>query len=199
MKRFILMVLVCISLSGLVSCGKANKVVEERAQVVVDAFSDGDMATINKTIFGLNSLQLDSELSDIWEESIETEAGVLESVFEYVTLKLEKTTESVIEYEIKAPDMTNVFVDIDMNTTNITETELLEYIPPSFFSLGHGPYLCPLITCGPCSIQPIIKDQVLLLCVQTWPSFMSLFPIRCHQRSLYDMLLFYLEEMPVNP
>lgn len=128
MKRFILMVLVCISLSGLVSCGKANKVVEERAQVVVDAFSDGDMATINKTIFGLNSLQLDSKLSDIWEESSETETGVLESVFEYVTLKLEKTTESVIEYEIKAPDMTNVFVDIDMNTTNITETELLEYI-----------------------------------------------------------------------
>lgn len=46
MKRLTLMVLVCISLSGLVSCGKSNKVVEERAQVVVDAFSDGDMATM---------------------------------------------------------------------------------------------------------------------------------------------------------
>lgn len=128
MKRFILVVLVCISLLALVSCGKSNKAVQESAQAIVDAFSDGDMAAINKTIFGSNGLKLDSELSDIWEESGESEVGVLESVFEYVTLKLEKTTESVIEYEIKAPDMTNVFANIDMDITNITETELLEYI-----------------------------------------------------------------------
>lgn len=122
------MVLVCISLVGLVSCGKPNKAVEENAQAIVDAFSDGDMATINKIIFGSNELELDLELSDLWEESSETEAGVVESVFEYVTLKLKKTTESVIEYEIKAPDMTNIFVDIDINTINITGIELLEYI-----------------------------------------------------------------------
>ena len=87
MKRLFLIVLLCTSLlTGLVGCGKQNKVVEENAQEVADAFTDGDMATINKNIFGINEFKVDEELSDMWEESIESQEGVLESIFEYVTV-----------------------------------------------------------------------------------------------------------------
>ena len=33
-----------------------------------------------------------------------------------------------MEYEINAPDMKNVFVDLDTNTANISEDELLQHI-----------------------------------------------------------------------
>lgn len=129
MKRLFLIVLVCVSLlTGLVGCGKQNKVVEENAQEVADAFANGDMATINKNIFGINEFEVDEELSDMWGESIESQEGVLEHIFEHVTIKVKKTTKSTIEYEINAPDMKNVFVDLDTNTANISEDELLQHI-----------------------------------------------------------------------
>lgn len=129
MKRLFLIVLVYVSLlTGLVGCGKQNKVVEENAQKVADAFADGDMATINKNIFGINEFEVDEELSDMWGESIESQEGVLEHIFEHVTVKVKKTTESTIEYEINAPDMKNVFVDLNTNTANISEDELLQQI-----------------------------------------------------------------------
>lgn len=129
MKRLFLIVLLCTSLlTGLVGCGKQNKVVEENAQEVADAFTDGDMATINKNIFGINEFKVDEELSDMWEESIESQEGVLESIFEYVTVKVKKTTESTIEFEIIAPDMKNVFADINTSMTDISEDELLQHI-----------------------------------------------------------------------
>lgn len=42
--------------------------------------------------------------------------------------KVKKTTESTIEYEIEAPDMKNVFMDLDASTADISEDELLEHI-----------------------------------------------------------------------
>lgn len=129
MKRLFLIVLVCVSLlTGLVGCGKQDKVVEENAQEVADAFADGDMATINKNIFGVNEFEVDEELSDMWGESIESQEGVLEHIFEHVTVKVKKTTESTIEYEIEAPEMKNVFVDLNTNTADISEDELLQHI-----------------------------------------------------------------------
>lgn len=129
MKRLFLIVLVCVSLlTGLVGCGKQNKVVEENAQAVADAFVDGDMTTINKTIFGTNEFDVDKELSDIWGGTVESQEGVLEHIFEHVTVKVKKTTGSTIEYEIEAPDMKNVFMVLDASTANISEDELLEHI-----------------------------------------------------------------------
>lgn len=128
MKKIILSILVCVILISLVGCGKQNEAVETAAQVVVDAFEDCDMTTINKTIFGTSEFEIDEELSDIWGETIEPQEGALEHIFEHVTVKVKKTTDSAIEYEIEAPDMSKVFVDIDTNTANIAEDELLEHI-----------------------------------------------------------------------
>ena len=128
MKRLFLIVLLFIATTGLVSCGKQNEMVEKNARMLADAFADGDMATINKTIFGTNGFEVDEELSDIWGETSKSQEGVLEHIFEHVTVKVKKTTESTIEYEINAPDMKNVFVDFNANTADISEDELLQHI-----------------------------------------------------------------------
>lgn len=129
MKRLLLIACVCVSLlNGLVGCGKQNKVVEKKAQEVADAFADSDMATINKIIFGINEFEIDEELTDMWGKPIESQEGVLGHIFECVAIKVKKITKSTIEYEINAPDMKNVFVDLDTNTANISEDELLQYI-----------------------------------------------------------------------
>lgn len=128
MKKLLLIVLVCAALTGFVSCGKQNEVVKENAQVIADAFTDGDMATINKTIFGTNELEVDEELTDMWGDNNQSQEGILEYIFEYVTVKVKRATERTIEYEIEAPDMKNVFVDLNTNTTDISEDELLQHI-----------------------------------------------------------------------
>ena len=128
MKRLFLILLVCVSLLiGLVGCGKQSKVVKN-AQEIADAFADGDMATINKNIFGINEFEVDEELSDMWGESIESQEGVLTHIFELVTVKVKKATDSTIEYEIEAPDMKNMFVNLNTNTEKISEDELLQHI-----------------------------------------------------------------------
>lgn len=52
--------------------------------------------------------------------------GMLEHIFRRVSIKVKKATDSTIVYEIKAPDMRNVFTDIDAE--DISEDELLEHI-----------------------------------------------------------------------
>ncbi len=130
MKRLLLIVLVFTLVVGLVGCGKKN-MVKDTAQVLVDAFDTDDMATINKTIFGSNEVTMDEEVLEIWGEpdtSDTSQEGVLEQIFQYVTVKATKTTESTITYEIEAPDMKNVFVNLSMNMADISEDELLQYI-----------------------------------------------------------------------
>lgn len=128
MKKVLALILTCAVLTSLVSCGKQNKIVEEKAQVVADAFTNGDMEAINEAIFGTSKFEVDEALSDIWEENAQPQEGVVTHIFELVTVKVKKTTDSTIEYEIEAPDMSKVFVDIDTNTANISDVELFEHI-----------------------------------------------------------------------
>lgn len=128
MKKTVVSVLLCVILFCLVGCEEQNETVETEAQVVADAFTDGDMETINKTIFGTNDVEIDDGLSDIWGEDAQSQDGVLTCIFDLVTVKVKKTTDSTIEYEIEAPDMSKVFVDIDINAANISQDELLQYI-----------------------------------------------------------------------
>ena len=126
--RVLLLIIVCVAFTGLVSCGEQNELVKENAQVVADAFTNGDMATINKIIFATNKLEVDKELSDIWGEDAQSQDGVLTYIFDLVTVEVKEITDSTIEYEIEVPDMSNVFVDIDTNAVNMSQDELLQYI-----------------------------------------------------------------------
>ena len=123
MKKILLCILMCGILVSLAGCGQQNKAVKTEAQVIADAFTDSDMETINKTIFGINEVEIDDGLSDIWGENAQSQNGVLAYIFDLVTVRVKK-----IEYEVEAPDMSKVFIDMDTNTDNISEDELLDYI-----------------------------------------------------------------------
>ena len=128
MKKILLSILMCGILASLAGCGQQNEAVETEAQVIADAFTNGDMETINKTILGINEIEIDDALSDIWGENAQSQDGVLAYIFDLVTVRVKKTTDSTIEYEIEAPDMSKVFVDVNTNADNLSEDELLDYI-----------------------------------------------------------------------
>lgn len=128
MKKILLSILMCGILVSLAGCGQQNEAVKTESQVIADAFTDGDMETINKTIFGINEVEIDDGLSDIWGENAQSQDGVLAYIFDLVTVRVKKTTDSTIEYEIEAPDMSKVFIDMNTNADNISEDELLDYI-----------------------------------------------------------------------
>ena len=128
MKKIFLSILVCVILTCFAGCGQQNEAVETEAQAIADAFTNGDMETINKTIFGINEIESDDALSDIWGENAQSRDGVLTYIFDLVTVKVKKTTDSAIEYEIEAPDMSKVFVDLNTNAQNLSEDELLDYL-----------------------------------------------------------------------
>lgn len=73
--------------------------VKENAQVVADAFTNGNLEAINKIIFRTNEFEVDEELSNIWGESAQFQKGVLTHIFELVIVKVKKITDSTIEYE----------------------------------------------------------------------------------------------------
>lgn len=128
MKKILLNILICGILVGLAGCEQPNEAVETEAQVIADAFTNGDMEIINKTVFGTNEIEIDDGLSDIWGEDAQSQEGVLTCIFDLVTVKVKKTTDSTIEYEIEAPDMSKVFVDMNANADDLSEDELLDYI-----------------------------------------------------------------------
>lgn len=128
MKKLFSIILAFAVLSGLTGCGKQSKAVKESAQAAADAFSGGDMTEINEIIFGTKGLPLDDELSDVWEDTNKSENGILEAVFECVTVKVKKTTDTSITYEIEAPDMSNVFDDLPAGAEDMPQEELLQYI-----------------------------------------------------------------------
>lgn len=128
MKKILLSILMCGIMASLAGCGQQNEAVKAEAQVIADAFAEGDMEIINKTIFGINEVEIDDDLSDIWGENAQSQDGVLAYIFDLVTIRVKKTTDSTIEYEIEAPDMSKIFIDMNTNANNISEDKLLDYI-----------------------------------------------------------------------
>lgn len=126
MKKIFLIILMPIVLLGFVGCGKQNELVEESAQKTVDAFANGDLEAINELVFGTEVIDVDDELTEIWEEDIPKQEGVLSDIFNLVTVEVKKITKNTIEYKIEAPDMSNIFLDID--TENLSENEMAEQI-----------------------------------------------------------------------
>lgn len=126
MKKIFLIILMPIVLLSFVGCGKQNELVEESAQKTVDAFANGDLKAINELVFGTEVIDVDDELTEIWEEDTPKQEGVLADIFNLVTVEVKKITKNTIEYKIEAPDMSNIFLDIDAE--NLSENEMAEQI-----------------------------------------------------------------------
>ncbi|MEY8387417.1 hypothetical protein AALC17_09000 [Oscillospiraceae bacterium 38-13] len=128
MRRLILIISICIALITLVGCGKQKEAVKDTVQTLADAFHDGDIKTINRFIFGANELAIDEELSDMWGNTSESQGGILEHVFVQVTLRVKNISADTVEFEVEAPDMSNVFTSLKADSDSITEDKLLQYI-----------------------------------------------------------------------
>lgn len=135
MKQILTLVLVGILLLSLPGCGK-NKTDQDLnadANEIVDAFEESDINSITSLIFGIGSLNIDDELSDFFADE-EAETGILAHIFTYDTVTVKKIDEAKneITYEIKAPNLSNVFLDLSDDVVKMTETDfeqyLLEYI-----------------------------------------------------------------------
>ena len=130
MKRTLLLIVICVILVTLVSCGKQKpeehqEKLESNAQEVVDAFAKSDITIINEIVFQTKELETDDELKGLWEVPSDDREGALENIFKHVTVRTTETTDSTIEYEIEAPNMINVFNNIK---EDISESELLQHI-----------------------------------------------------------------------
>ena len=129
MRRMRCIIIVCVALSLLAGCGrKQNKIVEDNAQKVAEAFNETDMDAINETIFGPDEVKAVGQNSVTQSETEKSREGVLESIFRHVTIEVKKTTDRTIEYEITAPDMRDVFAGLDFDKTNMSSDELLQMI-----------------------------------------------------------------------
>ncbi len=129
MRRMRCVIIVCVALSLLAGCGrKQNKIVEDNAQKVAEAFNETDMDAINETIFGPDEVKAVGQNSDTQSETEKSREGVLESIFRHVTIEVKKTTDRTIEYEITAPEMRDVFAGLDFDKTNMSSDELLQMI-----------------------------------------------------------------------
>lgn len=120
---FLILMVVCFT-----GCQDKDNTVRESAQFAADAFSSGDMASIHQVVFGTSQLELDGDLSALWGQDIQSQGGVLDIIFESVTVEVKKITDTAIEYEIIAPDMSNVFAELSDCSDTISENELLEFI-----------------------------------------------------------------------
>lgn len=121
-------VLTCVSLIFFVFKGK-NKDVIEQSNAVAEAFNNTEMESINKIIFNENEIKEYDEFNELSEEETEeVNEGVLESIFKHVTVKVDNITDNNIVYRIKAPDMKNVFANLNANAESLSKEELLQLI-----------------------------------------------------------------------
>ena len=139
MKKLFAILVTLVIIASLCGCNKKEAesgepevatidAVVEYANGVAEAFTKGDLSAINETIFGTSGLEMDDDLSAILGESSEQEEGILNSIFENTTVKVLKTTNETIEFEIESPDMSSVFDDLKTVSREITADDLRNYI-----------------------------------------------------------------------
>lgn len=128
-KQVICTFAICISIffSG---CDNENAEISDKAQEIVSIMESGDIEQISQAIFGLNDLEIDAEIEDFIADDIgeKDENGILSEIFKKDTIRMSKIKGEVIEYEIEAPNIENIFVDISNDKLELSEEELLNYM-----------------------------------------------------------------------
>jgi hypothetical protein len=109
-------------------CG-SSKELKAEANKIVDAVSNNDVEQLNTIIFESEGVEIDEELSDLFqtiEESDDT--GLISKIIAQDTIKLESVSEDMIKYKIISPDLSNVFQDLENDGENLTEDNFEQYL-----------------------------------------------------------------------
>lgn len=131
MMKLVITAWICCVLLLFAGCDRqqaAFTAPQETAQIVADAFSFGDMDTIEEAVFGETALTLDPEIAALAPKEAKKQDGFLEDIFKRVTIKVQYAALGIAQYEIQAPDMAGVFAEIPPDATEITEDTLREHI-----------------------------------------------------------------------
>ena len=126
-KIGLLVVVICFSLVG---CAKEEKEVKTRAEEVGTTIESGDMEEINNLIFGINESDVVNGMEEILgtEESNTAQDGILSDIFKRNTIKVGNVSKDTIEYQIEAPNLSEIFVEILNEKKDLSEEQFLEYM-----------------------------------------------------------------------
>lgn len=131
MKKVLCLLFVSVLFVGCGKVAKENERVFEYAEEIENEIISGDIDEITKKIFGVNKLEIDEELEDILKDDFEqnnSESGILEEIFKRDTIKVNKIDEQNIEYDIEAPNLLNIFIDIPEDKQIINEDDFYAYL-----------------------------------------------------------------------
>lgn len=123
----LLLVAVCFCLVG---CTKEEKEVKTRAEEVGKTIESGSMEDINNLIFGISQSDVVNGMEEILGtgESDTVQDGILSDIFKRNTIKVGNVSKDTIEYQIEAPDLSEIFVEILNEKKDLSEEQLLEYM-----------------------------------------------------------------------
>lgn len=120
---FFSIALICtILFSG---CG--NEDIQKKAKQTVDAFDTTDYNAINKLIFGTEQ-HIDSNLDGIFDVEDNDSDSILKHILKNVNLSVQSSSSEKVVFEVKAPNMENVFENFDYNIDDLQQSDLSNYI-----------------------------------------------------------------------
>lgn len=128
MKKVFLAVILGGAIVLVAGCSRNDKLVQEKAEEIEAIFNANEMEEINQLVFGEDiNTEYDYYYSN--EEIEGNETGVIEVILCEVTLETGEITDNSIEYKVSAPDLSNVFLELDIELAQtMTEEDLLNYI-----------------------------------------------------------------------
>ena len=126
-KVGLLVVVICFCLVG---CTKEEKAVKTMAEEVGITIESGDMEDINDLIFGINESDVVSGMEEVLGtgESDTAQQGILSDIFKRNKIKVNNVSEDIIEYQIEAPDLSEIFVEILNEKKDLSEEQCLVYM-----------------------------------------------------------------------
>ncbi|MDF2473077.1 MAG: hypothetical protein K0R92_2073 [Lachnospiraceae bacterium] len=130
LRKFIMILqlvsLVCI----FTGCNQENKDVKEKASKVINAFSTGDMNKITEFLYASDQIEMDDELADEFGFASKNnrENGVLEQIFKRTIIEIDSVEKETVTYKVKAPDMSDIFSDIQENEKELTNDNFADYL-----------------------------------------------------------------------
>ena len=116
--------LVCICMG----CGKDTKIAREHGQQIADIVESGDMEKINEFVFGYQETEADEKIAAIMGTTEKEEDGILKEIFQNNTFEITEVSKDKIKYEIKAPDLTEVFERLGEADRGLSEEEFTEEV-----------------------------------------------------------------------
>lgn len=123
----LIIVTIYITLMG---CAGTREEVSANAEKIGIIIENGDIDEISNLIFGIEESETISGLEEIiGTGGTDTkQEGILNDIFQRNTIKVGNISENTIEYEIEAPNLQEIFVEILNNKEILSEEQLLLYM-----------------------------------------------------------------------